>query len=124
MAKKAGWIVRLGQQEWSRYTYRRLDGDPLRLLGSVKRGQQVGALAITDDGRYVQVVGDFIVPLNNSEIAAAVAKAAKLDPYTAARTVPRAVAAPVPVVIVKRRRVFVPTDAHLPRQSLAHENAV
>lgn len=122
MAKKAGWIVRLGAHEWSRYTYRRLDGDPLCLLGSVKRGQQVGALAITDDGRYVQVVGDFIVSLNNSQITAAVAKAAKLDPYAAVRTVPRAVAAPV--VIVKRRRVFVPTDAHLPRQSLAHEYAV
>lgn len=80
MAKKVAWFVRLGPLEWSRYTYARLEGDPLRLLGSVKRGLQMGALAITEEGRYVQVVGDFIMPLSSGQIARAIAQANAREP--------------------------------------------
>lgn len=101
MAKKLAWFVRLGPLEWARYTYDRLDDDPLRLLGSVKRGPQMGALAITADGQYVQVVGDFITPLCTSQIVRALVKAKAPEPRAPARPLC------VPVVVVKRRRVFV-----------------
>ena len=77
----------------------------MQLLGSVRRGAQVGALAITEDGQYIQVVGDLINPLNRSQLDQAVAKAkgdGRRAPQRAAT--PRPSAAPV-VVVVKRRRV-------------------
>lgn len=110
MAKKIAWFVRLGSLEWSRFTYARPEGDALKLLGSVKRGPQMGALALTQDGHYVQVVGDFITPLNTSQLTRAVALAKTREPERhalprmAARTTPTT----VPVVTVKRRRTYVP----------------
>ena len=106
MVKKATWFVRLGPLEWARYTYARPQGDPLQLLGSVRRGPQMGALAITGDGQYVQVVGDFITALNSSQITRALAK---VKPAETSYSVPRPAspAAHVPVVTIKRRRVFV-----------------
>ena len=72
------------------------------------RGAQLGALAITADERYVQVVGDFVSPLPNGEISRALARARKLQPYEPyVRPRPAAGTAPAPVVTVKRRRVFV-----------------
>ena len=105
MPKKAAWFVRLGPLEWPRYTYARPDGDSLQLLGSVRRGPQMGALAVTTEGRYVQVVGDFITPLNNGQITRAIAKASESERFSAPRAIARVT--PVPVVIVKRRCVFV-----------------
>ncbi|MDP2369426.1 hypothetical protein [Rhodoferax sp.] len=96
------WLVRLGPQEWSRYTYARPSGDPLHLIGSVKRGLQVGALGVTREKQYVQVVGDFVTPLNSSQLARAIAKEQARDPYGAQHLVR---AAPAPVVTIKRRRV-------------------
>ena len=101
MAKKLAWFVRLGPLEWARYTYDRPEGDPLRLLGSVKRGPQMGALGVTADGQYVQVVGDFITPLCTSQITRVLAKAKAPD----SRPPARPVSAPV-VVVVKRRRTY------------------
>ena len=104
----------LGRLAWSRYTYERPQGDPLRLLGSVSKGMQVGALALTADDQYVQVVGDHITPLNNREIAKAVANAPQEAPSNypeySKESPPWVVArkdTPAPVVIVKKRRVAV-----------------
>lgn len=109
--RKPGWRVVLGQAAWSRYTYARSEGDDLTLLGSVSKGAQHGALAITAEGAYVQVVGDHLVPLKTKEIAKAVANAPKeLNPVLSrdplSRPAPRK-DSPAPVVIVKKRRVAV-----------------
>jgi hypothetical protein len=119
--KKANWLVRLGAHEWARHTYERPADDPIRLLGSVRRGPQVGALGVTADKRYVQVVGDYVVPLNQGQIKQAIAKYKAYEARLAAATTPHAdypsyslstppaprVAAPPPVVVVKRRRIAV-----------------
>lgn len=110
--RKPGWRVVLGRLAWSRYTYERPPGDALKLLGSVSKGMQVGALAMTADGQYVQVVGDHITPLNTRAIAKAVANAPKasdaFDPEFSREPPPWRGArkeTPTPVVIVKKRRV-------------------
>lgn len=112
------WWVQLGETEWARYTYARASGDRLQLLGSVRRGQQVGALAKTNDGAYVQVVGDYEVRLNFSQVSRAVERARRSGPVpTAGRfmsprpieSVTGAPARAAPVVVVKKqRRVLVP----------------
>lgn len=79
LTKKEKWLVRFGRDEWSRHTYARLANDPIRLLGSVRRGAQIGALGITADEQYVQVVGDLIVPLNKGQIARAIGKYTTLE---------------------------------------------
>lgn len=110
-ARKPGWRVVLGRAAWSRYTYERPEGDDLTLLGSVSKGAQVGALAMTAEGAYVQVVGDYLVPLKTKEIAKAVANAPKepnpmlsseIQSWQASRK-----ESPAPVVVVKKRRVAV-----------------
>jgi hypothetical protein len=106
LTKKAAWFVRLGPLEWAKFTYERPEGDALKLLGSVKRGLQMGALALNQEGKYVQVVGDFITVLNHAQITRAVAKAEKAEPYPMQKRTMRVVA-PAPIVTIKRRRVFV-----------------
>ena len=103
MAKKPTWYVRLGQLEWARHTYARPAEDELELLGSVRRGMQVGALAKTRDGEFVQVVGDFVVPLNKRKIESALTKAGNVDGGPAVRSTNKP--APPPVVTIKRRRI-------------------
>ncbi len=99
--------MRLGVPEWSRYTYARPEGDALRLLGSVRRGPQMGALAMTEDGHYVQVVGDYVTPLNSSQLTRALAKAKPEElSYPVQKAVVRV--GPPPVVTIKRRRTYVP----------------
>lgn len=112
--RKPGWRVVLGRLAWSRYTYERPPGDALKLLGSVSKGMQVGALAMTAEDQYVQVVGDHITPLNTMKIAKALANAPKasaaFDPALSKESPPWRVArkdTPAPVVIVKKRRVAV-----------------
>lgn len=109
--RKPGWRVVLGEAAWSRYTYQRPEGDALTLLGSVSKGAQLGALAITAEGAYVQVVGDHLVPLKTKEIAKAVANAPKEPKPVLSREIPSWLASrkesPAPVVIVKKRRVAV-----------------
>lgn len=107
--RKPGWRIVLGRTAWSRYTYERPEGDGLKLLGSVSKGAQVGALAMTAEGEYVQVVGDHLAPLKTKEIAKAVANAPKeSNPELSREAPPWQVArkeSPAPVVIVKKRRV-------------------
>ena len=107
MAKKAKWVIRLGETEWKRHTYTRPASDGLRLLGSVRRGAQVGALAVDAQGNYLQVVGDCTVSLNRSQIASALTTASTSNgPHWDAQPVQRQVVAPV--VVIKRRRVLAP----------------
>jgi hypothetical protein len=104
------WQVRLGESEWARFTYARPDGDPLRLLGSVRCGARIGALAVTPESTYVQVNGDYLTPLNNSQIRCALAKA-QTSKEPAKRLAARA---PAPVVVVKRRRMITGQDTPEP----------
>jgi len=97
------WVVRLGLREWLPFTYARSEDDALRLLGSIRRGARIGALAVTSAGEYLQVNGDHTSPLSRSQIRKALAKAERSAQQTPARRpVP---SAPVPVVVVKRRRL-------------------
>jgi hypothetical protein len=109
--RKPGWLVVLGRAAWSRHTYERSEGDDLKLLGSVSKGAQVGALAMTAEGEFVQVVGDHLTPLKIKEIAKAFANAPKVsNPALSEETAPWLEArkeSPAPVVTVKKRRVAV-----------------
>jgi hypothetical protein len=112
LAKKLMWQVRLGQAEWARFTYARPAGDSLRLLGSARRGMQMGALAVTTDGQYVHVVGDHIADLPMILIKKAISRAEAFEksngvPHWPVQRPSPAVAA-APVVVIKRRRVAVP----------------
>lgn len=111
---KAKWIVRLGQVEWSRHTRAEDAGESLRLLGSVQRGAQIGALAVDGEGAYFQVNGAYVAPLNKRLIAKAVAAASR-----APARHPPAVKRPAsaPVVTVRRRRIVA-----LPSQPSAGNN--
>ena len=103
------WIVRLGPQEWARFTYERSEGpETPKLLGSVQRGASSGAQAVRPSGDYVQLNGDHETPLNARYIRKAIAKAeskAVRRPPPPRR--PAGPAAPV-VVTVRRRRVAQP----------------
>lgn len=68
MSDKPTWQIRLGENEWMRFTYARPVGDPIRLLGSVRKGMQMGALAVTWQGQFIAVNGDYITPLNHGQI--------------------------------------------------------
>jgi hypothetical protein len=113
---KKTWTVSLDPSNWAAFTYRRADGDDLRLLGCIRRGLQMGALAVDLRGRYVQVNGDYVTELNQSQIAAAVRRASAAAaplaaptghdhdaPHLRATTKPPA---KPPVVVVRRRRVL------------------
>lgn len=76
--------------------------DGMRMIGTIQRGMQIGALALLSDGTYAQVNGDVIEPLNASRVLHAMRKL-----HGAPREAPRA-DAPVPaVVVVKKRRTVV-----------------
>lgn len=107
MEEGTDWVVRLGREEWLRYTYERPQGDSLRLLGSVARGPQIGALAVDKDGHYLQINGDYASPLNSITLRRAVAAVRQSGRTPApARQDP----ARVPVVTIKRRRIAMPAD--------------
>jgi hypothetical protein len=103
------WVVRLGREEWQRFTYERPEGNPLRLLGSVAQGAGMGALAVDEEGNYLQVNGDHVSPLSSGQLRRAIA-AAKASSWTPARPT-RPEPSRVPVVVVKRRRLVPSTDA-------------
>lgn len=109
MEEGTDWVVRFGREEWLRYTYERQQDDSFRLLGSVARGAQIGALAVDKDGQYLQINGDYTSPLNSITLRRAVA-AAKQSAWT-----PQAPARQdlgrVPVVTIKRRRLAMPVDS-------------
>lgn len=97
------WAVQIGEHEWAPHTYPRSPGDDLRLIGSVRRGPQRGALAQTSAGDYVQVVGDHLTPLNRSQIAKAIAAASASATYR--YTPPPSKPITAPTVVIKRRRI-------------------
>lgn len=99
------WRVRLGDVYWTSFTYARTSDAGVRLLGSIARGAQMGALGVTADGQYVQVNGDHITLLSNSQVRRAI-KAAECQ-YPPMRPMARS-PAPQPVTVtVKRRRTVV-----------------
>ena len=105
---KSHWSVRLGAQEWAKYTYERPSEDSLQLLGSARRGMQSGALAKLGDD-FVLVVGDHVTPLShadNKQLAAATAHVKETEPVFLFKAAP--VSAAPPVVVIKRRRIPVP----------------
>lgn len=108
MEEGTDWVVRLGREEWLRYTYERPQGDSLQLLGSVSRGPQIGALAVDKDGHYLQINGDYTSPLNSITLRRAVAAARQSGWRPAAPAGQDS--ARVPVVTIKRRRVALPAD--------------
>ncbi|WKB51536.1 hypothetical protein [Eleftheria terrae] len=93
------WRVRLGEVYWRRFTQPRPEGDALELLGSIERGAQIGALAVSTEGLYFQLNGDHSTALSTSQVRAAVRRAAEAPPPRPAQT---------PVVIIKRRRLVQP----------------
>jgi len=77
--------------------------DGMRMLGTVQRGMQIGALALLPDGTYAQVNGDVVERLNTSRVLYAMR-----GKHAAAPRMARPVAAPAAVVVKKRRRIVVP----------------
>lgn len=73
--------------------------DDMKMLGTVQRGMQIGALALLADGTYAQVNGDVIARLNTSRVLHA------LRAKHGAAPAVRPAAAPA-VVIVKKRRTI------------------
>lgn len=124
--KKKSWTVSLEPAIWAAFTHPRAAGDELRLLGCVRRGPQMGALAIDCRGRYVQVNGDYVTDLNQSQISAAVrrASAAVAGPASAPAgcghdaPLHRRPPAKAPVIIVRKRRVLETAGARPTRPSI------
>ena len=105
MAKSVRLHVRLGEPEWSKYTYARTGDDAsFTLLGSVHRGQQHGALAQKSDGDYVMLVGDYEMPLNQHQIRATL-QGCRIPQPRVTWSAPKP-STTVPVVVVKKRRAF------------------
>ena len=91
------------------------------LLGTVSRGAQIGALARLPDGRYMQINGDWMTPLNGAKVEHALRKARTLPQGPRARALPspppgipqeplieRPAVPSAPVVVrVRKRRVAV-----------------
>lgn len=96
------WVVRLGAVEWLRFTYERMPGDRLRLIGSISKGGQRGALAAASDGQFVQVNGDYETPLPAGAVRRAIAQATAEEARLGCPRASRA--ARTVTVIVKRRR--------------------
>jgi hypothetical protein len=109
MGTDMDWVVRLGRQEWERFTYERPASDSLCLLGSVSQGAGMGALAEDQNGNYLQINGDHLASLDSDSLrrAVAAAKGSDLAPWTPSRPEPTR----VPVVVIKRRRLLASTDA-------------
>jgi hypothetical protein len=71
------WFIQLGEAEGARFTHVPQAPGGLRVLGSIRRDAQIGALAVDEQGRYVQVNGDHVTALSQSQVAAAVRRASK-----------------------------------------------
>ena len=102
MRREKVWNIWLGDAHWLAHTYPRASDQEFHLIGSVSRGQQVGALAVTPQGQYLQVNGDFVTPLNARQVRRALSAAQSSQAWRAPQ--PRAAAAVNVVVHVKRRR--------------------
>lgn len=105
MRKSNRWQVQLGEENWARYTYARPADAGLRLLGSVSRGAQVGALAETAEGRFVQVNGDHVTALSDSQVRRAIGTVRQAPPLRE-----QALRSSSVVVTIKKRRVVGSAD--------------
>ena len=91
-------------------------------LGRIERGMEVGALALTPQGEYVQVNGSVVTPLNASKILSTLRKLqaryggfvapkveAALPAMTMEEFMPSVPAAPVhvPVIVKRKKRTLV-----------------
>lgn len=91
-------------------------------LGRVQRGMEVGALALTPQGEYVQVNGSIVTPLNSSKVLATLRKLhggravlpqprpGRAPAGGAEEQSPLATPAPpasVPVIVRKKKRIAV-----------------
>lgn len=110
------WKILLGKEQAQQYTHALVEEQGLRILGSVSRGSQFGALAQAADGRYVQINGDHVTPLSQAQIDRAVRRARSASDN--ARRLPRQESAMAkanaPVVTIKRRRVVNQSDPDRP----------
>ncbi len=81
-----------------------------RLLGTVQDGMQIGALAQTQSGGYVQLNGDIVRELNTSRVEHALDRAtgASRNGFRGVVAAPAAPAVKTTVVIKKRRRIPTP----------------
>ncbi len=99
----------MGAHECAKHTYERSADDPLHLMGSARRGLQVGAIAKLE-GEFVLVVGDHVTTLShadNKELAAATAHTMTDDRPFVFQPI-RVRAAPPVVVVIKLRHVPAP----------------
>ena len=108
-ARKPTWQIRLGPVEWRRYTYERQLDDRLQLLGSIRKGMQVGALARTEEGHFVMLVGDHETPLNQGQIEKALGNLPKESRIFPAYSTQKSSNAST-IVIVKKRRYIAPKE--------------
>jgi hypothetical protein len=94
-------------------------------LGRIQRGLEVGALALTPQGTYVQVNGSIVTPLNASRVTSSLRKlmgrrgaslpgvrpagevAGDLAEAEETYTAPAAPSAPVTVIVRKKKRTLV-----------------
>lgn len=92
-------IIRLGTRASG---YGSCAPEGYQVIGDVRHGMAFGCLAIASDGKYVQVNGDIVQPLNDYKVKLALRKAERLQRAEQAKA--------EPVVIVrKRRRIVMPT---------------
>jgi hypothetical protein len=77
----------------------------MKLLGTVQEGLAIGALAQLEDGSYAQVNGDFLRPLSAKRVEYCVGPKLLSSLPAPMPTAPRAPTGPVPVVVVKKRRL-------------------
>lgn len=89
-----------------------VDHDGFRYHGVIQNGFQIGALAETPDGRYVQVNGAIIQPLSRQKVQRAIKLADIHRARLAVQEQPTAPRASTPVVIVRRRR-YIPNKVVL-----------
>lgn len=91
-----------------------------RYLAVIQNGMQIGALAQTADGRYVQVNGAVVQPLNADQVQRALRRERpSRDQYRKPAAPPSTAA--VPLVSVRRRR-RVPAEALLMDDQALHRD--
>ena len=100
--KSSSFRITVGPR-WAAFAQAR---DGMRMLGTVQRGMQIGALALLADGTYAQVNGDVVEPLNASRVLHALRGKHGPAPREA-----QPAPASAPVVVVKKRRRIAPTAA-------------
>lgn len=90
---------------WRQFAFTQTD---IELLGVIRRGIEIGALARAKDGAFLQVNGDMRQPLNNSRIQALL-RSARSDTRSApvARQPSMEQRAAVVVTVKPKRRVLV-----------------